>query len=60
MRGKQAMKNDKINEIVQKKLKLSKGKVCQRCGWWLESKSMATYWGKNIYTHIKCNREKLI
>jgi hypothetical protein len=54
MRGRQAMKNDKINEIVYQKLKLKKGKVCQRCNWWIESKSMAVYWGSNIYTHIKC------
>lgn len=51
---KPAMKYDKIKEIVYQKLKLKKGKVCKRCNWWIESKSMAVYWGSNIYTHIKC------
>jgi hypothetical protein len=57
MKGTQATKKDKINEIVYKTFKLSKGKICSRCGWWIESKSMVTYWGKNIYTHIKCTRK---
>lgn len=56
MRGRQAMKNDKINEIIHQKLKLKKGKVCHRCNWWIESKSFAVYWGKSIYTHVRCKK----
>ena len=51
------MKNDKINRVTHKKLKLYIGAKCVKCGWWIESGDIAFQWktGKiSMFTHIEC------
>lgn len=56
---KTAMKNDKINRVTHKKLKLYIGAKCIKCGWWIESGEIAFLWKAyktNMFTHIECKK----
>lgn len=40
-----------------KAVKLKEFKICDRCGWLLESGSNVIKWSNKRYTHLHCNRK---